>query len=133
MLYCFLHRFLWLLRAFPSLYAVFLILSQLFFHFAFSTVSCGCFLLFRGFSMCFVQHFFSTCFLPFSPLSSMGFCTICASFLRFHAFSTYFSKSFTRPVHFPIVFAPFPLVVITCSCTFTVFFQHFYCIVMVCS
>ena len=36
----------------------------------------------------------------------------------------YFSKSFTRLLHFPIVFAPFPLVVIAFSCTFTVFFQH---------
>ena len=43
------------------------------------------------------------------------------------------SKSFTRLLHFPIVFAPFPLVVIAFSCTFTVFFQHVYCIVIVCS
>ena len=44
-----------------------------------------------------------------------------------------FSKSFTRLLQFPIVFAPFPLVVIAFSCTFTVFFQHVYCIVIVCS
>ena len=54
-------------------------------------------------------------------------------FLWFAAFSMYFSKSFTRLLHFPIVFAPFPLVVIAFSCTFTVFFQHVYCIVIVCS
>ena len=40
----------------------------------------------------------------------------------------YFSKSFTRLLHFPTVFAPFPLVVIAFSCTFTVFFQHVYCL-----
>ena len=83
----------------------------------------------RGFSVCFVQHFLTTCFLPFSPLSSMGFCTISSGFLHFQCIS----KSFTRLLHFPIVFAPFPLVVITFSCAFTLFFQHFYCIVIVCS
>ena len=44
MLYCFLHRFLWLLPAFPSIVTTFLPLST-----AFSTVSCGCSNIFVGF------------------------------------------------------------------------------------
>ena len=43
-------------------------------------------------------------------------------FLLFATFSMYFSKSFTRLLPFSIVFAPFPLVVIAFSCTFTIFF-----------
>ena len=62
-----------------------------------------------------------------------GFLYHFLSFPAFHAFSIYFSKSSTRLLQFPIVFAPFPLVVIAFSCTFTVFFQHVYCIVIVCS
>ena len=54
-------------------------------------------------------------------------------FLWFAAFSIYFSKNFTRFLHFPIIFVLFPLVLIAFSCTFTVFFQHIYCIVIVCS
>ena len=58
----------------------------------------------RGFSICFVQHFFTTCFLSFSPLSSIGFCTISSGFLHFHTFSIliliqefYLSPSFSDP------------------------------------
>ena len=56
-----------------------------------------------GFNM-FVQHFFTTCFLSFSPLSSIGFCTISSGFLHFHTFSIliliqefYLSPSFSDP------------------------------------
>ena len=51
-----------------------------------------------------VQHFFTTCFLSFSPLSSIGFCTISSGFLHFHTFSIliliqefYLSPSFSDP------------------------------------
>ena len=64
---------------------------------------------------------------------SCSFYILFVGFQSIHAFLIYFSKSFTRLLHFPIVFAPFPLVVIAFSCTFTVFFQHVYCIVIVCS
>ena len=37
----------------------------------------------RRFSVCFVQHFLTTCFLPFSLLSFMGFCTISSGFFHF--------------------------------------------------
>ena len=75
----------------------------------------------RGFSVCFVQRFFITCFLPFSPLSSMDFCTMSSGFLHFQTFSMYVSKNFTRLLHFPMVFAPF-------SSGFCYIFLHFHCI-----
>ena len=37
--------------------------------------------------ICFVHIFLTTCFLSFSPLSSIGFCTISSGFLHFHTFS----------------------------------------------
>ena len=86
------------------------------------------FIVFSNTSSWVFSAFCPACFLPFSPLSSMGFCT-----LHFHPFSMYFSKGFTRLLHFPVAFAPFPLVVIKFSCTFTVFFHYVYCIVTVCS
>ena len=58
--------------------------------------------IFTAFLYCFLYHFLS--------------------FPAFHAFSIYFSKSFTRLLQFPIVFAPFPLV----CCIFNIFFQAFY-------
>ena len=66
-------------------------------------------------------------------MCSCSFYILCVGFQCLFAFVIYFSKSFTRLLHLPMVFAPFPLVVVTFSGTFTVFFQHFYCIVMVCS
>ena len=93
------------------------------------------YILFVGFQICFVQHFFTTCFLSISPLPSIGFCTISSGFLHFHTYLFNINiNPRVLPVSFifPILFAPFPLVVITFSCTFTVFFQHVYCIVMVC-
>ena len=48
--------------------------------------------------------FVTTCFLSFSPLSSIGFCTISSGFLHFHTFSIltliqefYLSPSFSDP------------------------------------
>ena len=62
------------------------------------------YILFVGFSICFVQHFFTTCFLSFSPLSSIGVCTISSGFLHFHTFSIliliqefYLTPSFSDP------------------------------------
>ena len=52
----------------------------------------------------FCPAFFTTCFLSFSPLSSIGFCTISSGFLHFHTFSIliliqefYLSPSFSDP------------------------------------
>ena len=61
----------------------------------------------RGFSVCFVQRFFFSCFLPFSPLSSMGFCTISSRFLIF--------------MHFPCMFPR----VLPASFIFRLFLHHF--------
>ena len=46
----------------------------------------------------FCQPFFITCFLPFSPLSSMAFCTISSRFLHFMHFQYIFPK--VLPVSF---------------------------------
>ena len=134
MLYCFLHRFLWLLQAFPSLYTVFLILSQLFFQFPllFLPFPVVTFFSFVGFH-CVLSSFFYYMLPTIFTAFLYGFLYHFLSLPAFHAFSIYFSKSFTRLLQFPIVFAPFPLVVIAFSCTFIVFFQHVYCIVIVCS
>ena len=93
------------------------------------------YILFVGFQYVLSSIFFTTCFLSFSPLSSIGFLH---HFLWFPAFSYLFNININPrvlPVSFIFrsFFAPFPLVVITFSCTFTVFFQHVYCIVMVCA
>ena len=96
MLYCFLHRFLKLLQTFPSLYTVFLILSQLFFQ-------------------------FPLLFLPFPVVtffSFVGFHCVLSCFFLLHA-----SYHFHR---FPLwLFVPFPLVSCI-SCIFNIFFQEFY-------
>ena len=145
----FLHHFLWLLSHFPalSLYfsSIFTASSRFvpsirsgFLHFPGDwSLSClpAVSLYFpihplRGFSVCLVQRFFHYMVPTIFTSFLHGFLH---HFLWFPAFSMYFSKSFTRLLHFPIVFAPFPLVVITFSCAFTLFFQHFYCIVIVCS
>ena len=113
-----------LLSHFPSLY-----LSSIFSGFC--TISSDCYHVFlqflyplRGFQSI---HAFLIYFSKILPVSFLH------HFLWFAAFSMYVSKSFTRLLHFPIVFAPFPLVVTAFSCTFTVFFQHVYCIIIVCS
>ena len=52
----------------------------------------------------FCPAFFTTCFLSFSPLSSIGVCTISSGFLHFHTFSIliliqefYLTPSFSDP------------------------------------
>ena len=65
--------------------------------------------------------FFTTCFPPFSPLSSMGFCIISSGFLHFYALSMYVSKNVTRLLHFPMV-------VCTISSGCYHIFRHFHCI-----
>ena len=86
----------------------------------FSNTSSSC-----GFNM-FVQHFFTTCFLSFSPLSSIGFCTISSGFLHFHTFSIliliqefYLSPSFSDP-----------FCTISSRCYHS--FLHFHCIFPAC-
>ena len=172
----FLHHFLWLLSHFPALSLYF---SSMFtassfvpssrsgflhvptdfapFILVVITFSCQVVITF-SFTVSF-QHF-PMDFARFPLIVIMFSCSFYILFVGFqsiHAFLIYFSKIFTRPspfctissglLHFqcifprvlpvslifPIVFAPFPLVVIAFSCTFTVFFQHVYCIVIVCS
>ena len=84
------------------------------------------YILFVGFQYVFVQHFFTTCFLSFSPLSSIGFCTISSGFLHFHTFSIliliqefYLTPSFSDPF-------------CTISSRCYHIFLHFHCILPAC-
>ena len=61
-------------------------------------------ILFVGFQYVLSSIFLTTCFLSFSPLSSIGFCTISSGVLHFHTFSIliliqefYLSPSFSDP------------------------------------
>ena len=131
-----LHPLFWLLSHFPArllshfLHCIFPAFSS-----GFCTISSDCYHVFlqflyhlyplRGFSVysCIFNLFFQY-FYP-SP-----FCTISSGLLHFQCIVP---RVLPVSLIFPIVFAPFPLVVIAFSCTFTVFFQHVYCIVIVCS
>ena len=81
------------------------------------------YILFVGFQYVLSSIFLTTCFLSFSPLSSIGFCNISSGFLHFHTFSIliliqefYLSPSFSDPfctissrcyhifLHFPCIF-----------------------------
>ena len=125
-----LHPLFWLLSHFlPGCYHIFLHCIFPAFSSGFCTISSDCYHIFlqflyplQGFSIysCIFNLFFQD-FYP-SPFYTISFT----------AFSIYFSKNFTRFLYFPIVFTSFPLVVIAFSCTFTVFFQHVYCIIIVC-
>ena len=73
-----------------------------------------------------VQHFFTTCFLSFSPLSSIGFCTISSGFLHFHTFSILMLiQEFYRSPSFSDLFC-------TISSRCYHIFLHFHCIFPAC-
>ena len=58
------------------------------------------YILFVGFQYVLSSIFFTTCFLSFSPLSSIGFCTISSGFLHFHTFSILNINPRVLPVSF---------------------------------
>ena len=87
----------------------------------FCTISSDCYHVFlqflyplRGFSV--YSCIFNPCFQDFYP---SPFCTISSGLLHFQCICP---RVLPVSLIFPIVFAPFPLVVIAFSCTFTVFF-----------
>ena len=68
------------------------------------------YILFVGFQYVLSSIFFTTCFLSFSPLSSIGVCTISSGFLHFHTFSIliliqefYLTPSFFRSFLHPLL------------------------------
>ena len=69
----------------------------------------------------FCPAFFITCFLPFSPLSSMAFCTISSRSLHFMHFQYIFPRVLPVSLIFPIVFC-------TISSGCYRIFLHFHCI-----
>ena len=72
----------------------------------------------------FCPAFFITCFLPFSPLSSMAFCTISSRFLHFMHFQYIF------PRVLPVSFSSDRFCTISSGCYRI--FLHFHCIFPAC-
>ena len=98
----------------------------------FCTISSDCYHVFLQFLYPLRRFSVYSCIfnLFFQDFYPSPFCTISSGLLHFQCI---FPRVLPVSLIFPIVFAPFPLVVIAFSCTFTVFFQHVYCIVIVCS